>query len=198
MNSVPSFISDKLGISSADIEVIVVSAPGEIENEAVIIELLFKSGLRRFHLRKPGWSKEQKISLLEQIDGSYHGLISVHITSQDDKWSEWKGSWHGTGEQSCSIHAWEEYEKLPVETLYCFIGPVFDSISKPGYLSNRSLMDVPAKSHVRLIAIGGVTVGNFSHLMDLGYDGVALLGSIWQNEPVWSFKSFINLKQVVQ
>lgn len=69
---------------------------------------------------------------------------------------------------------------------YCFLSPIFNSISKPGYTSSlTALTDLQpylATARYPVIALGGVTPDVFPQLADAGFSGAALLGSIFSNE----------------
>jgi thiamine-phosphate pyrophosphorylase len=70
------------------------------------------------------------------------------------------------------------------------VGPLFSSISKPGHGPNRALPEPALRELLRqrsgaqrrtaVFALGGVAAGNLPHCRDLGVDGVAVLGAIWQ------------------
>ena len=76
---------------------------------------------------------------------------------------------------------------------YAFFGPVFSSISKINYISvieddlNLSLN----KTSTKIIAIGGINEENIKNVFDMGFDGAAVLGAIWQKpkEAVNNFKN---------
>src|SRR5947208_69621 len=59
-------------------ELIVISSERAVEGEAGIINDLFKSGMRRFHLRKPGSSIEQVSKLIDCIDPAFYQYIALH------------------------------------------------------------------------------------------------------------------------
>jgi thiamine-phosphate pyrophosphorylase len=80
-----------------------------------------------------------------------------------------------------------------------FFGPVFPSISKPGYGPTTSEIGeaLGAMLHFRMaeerrtavIAIGGVDVATAPQALALGFDGIAVLGAVWQAaDPVVAFR----------
>jgi thiamine-phosphate pyrophosphorylase len=99
--------------------------------------------------------------------------------------------WKAAGQTiSTSIHTLEEYIALPSEIDYALLGPVFPSISKPGYQS-ASPLRAPARTlrAPKVIAIGGIEPHRCNAVYALGFDGIAVLGSIWQQgDPVENFK----------
>jgi thiamine-phosphate pyrophosphorylase len=66
------------------------------------------------------------------------------------------------------------------------VSPVFPSISKPGHAPDvrldrdalRSALALPRRTEV--IALGGIDGSRISGCRELGFDGVAVLGAIWQ------------------
>ena len=68
---------------------------------------------------------------------------------------------------------------------YCFISPIFDSISKPGYqaaaLDAQQLQAALSRpGRPRVIGLGGVTADLVPQVHAMGLDGVAVIGSVWQ------------------
>ena len=82
---------------------------------------------------------------------------------------------------STSIHQVDEYQALPVVFEYTFFGPVFDSISKPGYISKLSGDFIfPYKvGHPKVVAIGGIDATNIHKVKQMHFSGAAVLGTIW-------------------
>ena len=84
---------------------------------------------------------------------------------------------------SYSAHGFTEVQHLPFHTDYVFLSPVFDSISKKGY---RAGFDDPeilkaflANSQQKIIALGGINQERIQTCNELGFDGYAMLGHIW-------------------
>lgn len=66
---------------------------------------------------------------------------------------------------------------------YCFLSPIYPSISKPGHAADfdaEELASALAGSRHPVLALGGVTGERFGELADLGFAGAALLGAVWQ------------------
>ncbi len=97
---------------------------------------------------------------------------------------------------STSIHDINAYNNLHIAFDYTFYSPVFDSISKQDYKAmDKTHLNVSAiKKDIKLIALGGVHEGNCLEALNYGFDGVALLGAVWQSEaPVAAFKRIQNI-----
>ena len=78
----------------------------------------------------------------------------------------------------------EEVEKYKAEYDYLFLSPIFDSISKVGYLSGFSERELLSASESgiidkQVIALGGVTFERIHYLKMLNFGGVAMIGAIY-------------------
>jgi thiamine-phosphate pyrophosphorylase len=69
---------------------------------------------------------------------------------------------------------------------YAFLSPIYDSISKEGYASagfdQQQLRLALGACAVPIVALGGITKGRITEARDLGFAGVAVLGTVWQAE----------------
>ena len=186
---------------------IVLSNPTEIENEFGQVNTLFERGLTHFHLRKPDFSKQEVEEYLKNIEPiylkrvvlhSHHELIKkynlkgIHLRSTDlqvlskDALQTLAKDLQKRGfTASASLHSFEEIESLPCRLDYAFLSPIFQSISKQDYPSAFSKEDLvnffqQRKSTTPIVALGGVKEENLATLQQIGFAGIALLGSIWQ------------------
>ncbi len=179
--------------------------------EAVEINRLFQSGMELYHVRHHNISEVDLRSLIEEVESKYlprivanhnHtiardlGITRFHFTEEDRKIWE-KKKWKNRSENeiySTSVHSLEDFNKLPDFFEYAFLSPVFDSISKPGYKAVKfDLSQRDATKRTKLIGLGGIHSANVHQALEMGYDGVAVLGSIWESEePVKAFQK-INL-----
>jgi len=196
------------------------SYPTEYKDEHAIINSLFENGLQIFHLRKPDWSLHQMTSLLDKIDARFHNRIIIHShyeicnispisnENQEDSFKKYqlKGI-HFTHKtkhmiekykdldlhKSISCHSFEEIGQYQDIMDYCFISPVFDSISKKGYKSAISLDDLKENAkRNNLVALGGINSHNIDQLKDLKLYGIALLGFLWESDDV--LRSFMKIQ----
>jgi thiamine-phosphate pyrophosphorylase len=82
---------------------------------------------------------------------------------------------------STSTHGWDEFNQLGTAFRSAFIGPVFPSISKPGYGTHQQLAFTGRTNFaMQAIALGGISAENIGALSDAHFDDVALCGAIWQ------------------
>lgn len=200
-------------------KLLVISNPVSVEREAILINALFQSGLEVLHLRKPGISSLALAALLEEIDPLFHnrialhqcyelaetyGITRLHFAEAARKLADYGAGrhyWQTIREQgfimSTSIH---ELHTFPGQSFfdYVFYGPVFNSLSKPGYLSALppgfrltpiagapeiiavgGIEAFPVAGAPEIIAVGGIEASNFSQLEEMGFAGGALLGALW-------------------
>lgn len=119
-----------------------------------------------FHLRKPNYSSNELMELWNKLDDDVKKKTVLH--------QDFKGS----------CHSFEEVEALDGQLPYCFLSPIFDSISKRGYHAKFDKNELKAffkkKRTIKVIGLGGITAENYTELLDLGFDGGAFLGSIWE------------------
>ncbi|MES2799299.1 MAG: bifunctional hydroxymethylpyrimidine kinase/phosphomethylpyrimidine kinase [Bacteroidota bacterium] len=176
---------------------ILLSYPDSVANEAARINLLMAENFDVFHLRKPNWTAGQVKQLLNQLSSDVLKRTSLHqhhdvaiefgiqrlhfpadlrnsfssLQLEEMKWDD--------AVFSTSVHSTDEYLELSDVFDYTFLGPVFDSISKEGYKAINP--DLSRKNaHVDVIALGGITPKNESLAVQMGFDGVAVLGSVWK------------------
>jgi thiamine-phosphate pyrophosphorylase len=170
---------------------VVITAPEVFTNEASLLNQLFDAGLQRLHLRKPGCKREVVEELIGQIEPAFRKYISIHY--HEGLAMKYKlGGKHLSGKElqdciqkedfriSCSLHHWDELPEKANSIDYCFMSPVFDSISKSGYVANESLLLVPDWARPKKVyALGGIDSENFMQPLSNGFYGIAVLGHLW-------------------
>ena len=180
---------------------LIVSSPIKIESESAVINSLFAGGLTLFHLRKSNHKLEDIRQLLEGIEKKYLSRIVLHqehylaeefginrihfkeidrLKLKDSDFEEMKnlGLIYST-----SVHSIEEYFCLNDVFNYAFYGPIFESISKPGYKPKKEIDFKNRKEKsIKFIGIGGITINNYREVFEKGLDGIALCGTIWEAE----------------
>ena len=188
-------------------DIVLITHPKLKHNEAISISKLFDAGLEKLHIRKPAHSALEVSFLLDSIPKELWPNIVIHrhLELVDDYGLA--GYHHGDGEEikicsgtcSQSIHHLEDLPSSNSQLDYVFFGPVYKSISKRGYqpkvplslvkesLSNFSKLTERPKVY----ALGGVRRKKIIPLAQAGFDGFALLGSIWgHSDPVVAFREF--------
>ncbi|ELR68166.1 Thiamin-phosphate pyrophosphorylase [Fulvivirga imtechensis AK7] len=173
--------------------VIAITQNNALLNEAELCIQLLELGLYKMHIRKPEWSTKQLIALISEIPEQYRKRLVIH-RDPDAAIATGAGGLHLpyreliTGRLSlpselslsASVHSWEEAQTAMKLCSYCFVSPVYDSISKKGYVANEHLSHVPpALRQKQIYALGGIHAGNCLEAIAKGYAGVAVLGYIW-------------------
>lgn len=131
-----------------------------------------------FHIRKKKSSIDYTRALLESLPSDLHNRLVLH--SHYDLNVEFPlGGMHTVFSRSC--HSIEELNECG-KFAYSFLSPIFDSISKTGYLSRFNLSDselLKANVKTPVIALGGITPRHFQKLFESKFAGAALLGYLW-------------------
>lgn len=176
-------------------EWIVITSPGFLQGEADFINRLFNHGLDRLHLRKPGADIGECRRLLDGISREWlprivvhdnfglcreYGLGGVHLNGRNPMAPP-----NHEGSVSRSCHSLEEISRYKGECDYLTLSPIFNSISKQGYMAAFEPEQLAAARDSglidsRVMALGGVTLENIPRVRELGFGGVAILGDVWQ------------------
>ncbi|PCJ97137.1 MAG: thiamine phosphate synthase [Flavobacteriaceae bacterium] len=187
--------------------IVLIAPEADIPNEIEILNNLFQEGLEYYHLRKPAKNHEQHSAYLQQIEEQYHNRIVVHFCHElvnsfnlkgihfqeqkrRDVLEEGSGYFNTlqmTGKTiSSSFHDPDTIEKCDFEFDYHLLSPVFTSISKEGYQGKGfTVQHIPKK----IVGMGGAMVENLDRFKTMGYQGVGVLGGVWNSEnPLDSFK----------
>ena len=174
---------------------IVITSSEQITRESEKINALFEAGLEILHIRKPDFSKKEYADLLDGINQKYHNqikiheffeltekynLLGVHLNARNPIYT---GNKKVNISKSChsieALNAIDDYD-------YVFLSPIFDSISKKGYLSNFSdetltTASLNGKINQKVVALGGINQKTLPKLKKYGFGGAAVLGCIWEN-----------------
>lgn len=194
-------------------ELIVISNPAAVADESIIINNLFQAGLKYFHIRKPESDFQTVKELVNGIAPCFYEQIALHQFHEMasdfgiKRLHYTESALKQSGRQqlqlqlddglilSTSIHDIKLLSTLE-HFEYAFYGPVFNSISKAGYqskLANDFKLDKPC-SKPRVFALGGVELSNLAKVKEMGFDGVAVLGTLWA-EPAKAVERFSQLKK---
>ena len=188
---------------------IVLSAPASVKNEVRLINRLFESGLMHFHLRKDGMSKMAYEQIIAKIDPAYYDRLVIHqfhelaftypVRRLHYKESHRRKSQNMEFEElnktgnslSTSIHDLSHLSGLK-NFDYVFYGPVYNSLSKSGYVglpANKLVLPI-CTERPKLVALGGIQYSNIKQALELGFDGVAVLGAVWNasDNAIMNFK----------
>jgi len=200
-------------------KLVVISPEAADPRENEVMAALFEAGLERYHVRKPRVSLDRLRAWLGEVPEKWrsrlvlhqhHGLAAefgcggVHwrdasSLAGDDApfFPERLGNHFPRLFTSRSCHDLATLRKSLGHYDSVFFSPVFPSISKSGYQPRIGDDELSIVLHRRsaeerqtlVVALGGVVPENAAHCAELGFDGVAVLGSIWQaGDPVAVFR----------
>jgi thiamine-phosphate pyrophosphorylase len=185
---------------------ILIGTAGALTGKNTLLAELFREGLECFHLRGNHLNESVFRHILESIPQEFHPRIVIHDHYSLALDFAIKGI-HLTEltrkqplppnlndrltnlSLSASFHSLSELKSNTIPYDYVFLSPVFDSISKPGYKSSfsaqmlrESLTEKRNESSGLLspiFALGGINAENVVLVKEMGFDGAAVMGGIW-------------------
>ena len=167
--------------------------PNDINHEATDIN---HEAIDLIHIRKPNCEISELEDLIQSIPIEcrnrlvlhdhhelaikYH-LFGVHLNSRNPKPPK---GWKGSISKSC--HSLEEVKEWKEKCNYVSLSPIFDSISKKGYLSAFTSEEIKNAKRdgiidEKVLALGGVTFERLDEVKELGFGGGMILGDAWRN-----------------
>jgi len=175
------------------VELIAITAPGEVRDEHRKVRALFDAGCRRLHLRKPGWSLPRLRGWLRGIPAALHPRLVVHHETRLGRdfalagFHRRRRAWV-PGTVSLACHRPAELRALPRGLDYVCYAPVFASISKPRHGPDRGSGPALRAALARhcgppVLALGGITPERLGEIRDRGFAGAAVLGWLWDDDP---------------
>jgi len=175
-------------------KLIVITRPDLFDGEAEWITALMRAGLPTLHLRKPDAPVEAMRRLLRTVPAEFHDRIVLH----DNFSLGGEFALHGIhlngrnpdppenrkGSVSRSCHTLDEVRRCKPACDYVTLSPIFDSISKRGYVSAFTSQQIERARDEgvideKVIALGGVTADRMTDIRRMGFGGGAMLGEIW-------------------
>lgn len=175
---------------------IAVTLPLHVPSEVRLINAFFQEGLERLHVRKPAIDREGMQRWLEAIPADFRSRLVLHqhhelaevYGIQRLHVSEYLRAEAGPVDlfqeysYSTSVHEIDTFNRLDEGYAYAFLSPVMESISKPGYKSQVSLLEqmpLRIQQKIALVALGGIHAGNLSSIDHKGFDDFAVCGGLW-------------------
>jgi len=187
-------------------QLFVITSSENFLNEEKYLSEFFDLGASGIYLRKERFSNEYLTSIFNSVKSEYHSKIFIPFSAynqsffqkfnpiihfkEKDRNSENLDVVPSGAFLSTSIHDLSNWEKLSEKFRFAIYSPVYESISKVNYKPKISFDRLASKikKHKsagkilpQLIALGGINERNVSNLKDVGFDGAALLGSIWKS-----------------
>ena len=180
---------------SKKLKFIFLTKPEKLMSECdTLRNLLELGGVDYLHIRKETDDAEYIQKIVNRLPKPYREFMVLHGQQAIAEHYKLAGLHHKSNSdfladctttfQTKSFHSIEEIKNCKYPYKYGFLSPVFDSISKEGYKANFDYEDLKTFLHsdekpFPIIALGGVNVANINKCKVLGFDGVAVLGAIW-------------------
>ncbi len=193
----------------------IITHPTWLPEETLYWRQLLDEGADSILLRKPGWSAADYEQLLLEADIScYHqlmiaghpalcekyGLQGIHfsenagmlLTTEDIATYRQQG-WL----LSTSVHTTAALQTAGAHWDQQLLAPIFDSISKPGHnsLFNEDFRLSKGAYQGRVLALGGIDHHTAIKARNMQFDGIALLGAIWQ-QPATAISRFRHIREI--
>lgn len=185
---------------------IAITSPQMIPDEAYLIEAAFDAGVDLLHIRKPCVSRCEVEELLSNIPTHLHTRLSLHDCHELAQTYNVGGlhlnrrnrsipyDWQGRISRSC--HSLHEVTAYKSNCNYLFLSPIFDSVSKPGYNATFTPDELHNATYQgiidsKVIALGGITPDNVDKVPAYGFGGVAVLGCLWKLTDIESIKQIV-------
>ena len=173
-----------------------------------LVPALFQSGLAYLYVRQP-YSPELLSILAQDFLQPYHRQLMVPFTVPDQPYlRHWKEvdrqqtSAHSRA-FSTSTHDLAQWPQLNGRCELVLYSPLFTSISKPGYGPVTPLSAIAATIQnlkqqsaglPQLIGLGGIHAGTILQVKEAGFDGAAILGTLWQSpDPIKTIRQLSEL-----
>jgi len=195
-------------------KVLLMSGPGLFEGETRLLNLLLEQTGFELSIRKPGWDTEGVESMLGAMDPTHLNRIWIH--GHPELALKFKTAGVHFGEKKKpEAHKWFAplkeagirvgaacHDPKELESLGDYdrvlLSPIFESISKPGHIPSFESDDVrkalsKKPNGTEVFALGGIIPERFELILEMGFDGAALLGAVWAaQDPETSLKEILN------
>jgi len=187
--------------------VLVMSSPKDEPDEITEVVRMFDAGLEHFHVRKPSKNRKQLVEYLELFPSkfrsrliihSYHGLATkmklggIHLSRKHRKRGKIyqlrlfiKRRIEKNLLVTRTFHKITDLTEDKRKYSYAFLSPVFDSITHSALsrgFSKRALLIAIPQARQPIYAMGGIRPERFEEIVDLGFEGAVLVGSVWSSD----------------
>lgn len=186
--------------------IIVITAEQDVANELHTINCLLDAGLELLHIRKYNFSDDEMCQFIHGIAPQYQNRLVMHSHhhlaeelnlnrlhfNEKDRKAKKQDRYSKAIIRSTSVHSIDKFNILDKQWAYALLSPMFSSISKVNHGAEytvRHELKLRNNQQVQLIGLAGIHAENLGLVYEAGADGVALLGTIWNDEqPLASFK----------
>lgn len=184
-------------------KLIVISPEAEDSRELAALGHFFAAGLTHYHVRKPAWERDRVARWVRDVPEEFHPRLVLHSHHALAREFQLGGLHWRDGDAppssasslcSCAVHDVAALRAASNRVDRILFSPMFPSFSKPGHAPDGRVsvaeliaaLALPRRAEV--FALGGIDLTRLSACGDLGFDGVAVLGAIWQAaDPIEAF-----------
>lgn len=197
--------------ADASVRVSVMSPVSERNGELKVLLKLFENGLPAFHLRRPYWSSARFCSWIESVPAKWRSRIIVHQFPQLVRKYNLGGFHQMSGTSVSGISGMsgkvfeqcEDFSELQKVGKHCrrvMLGPVFPPEKYDITVPRRTLSEYAAIAaywrkqggNSEVFAFGGVSAENVRRCRQAGFDGVVVVGAVWDSpDPVKAYKNLV-------
>jgi thiamine-phosphate pyrophosphorylase len=185
--------------------IVVISPESADPREIAAMEGFFEAGLERYHVRKPSWTEPELEAWLRSLPVGWRPRIVLH-QHHGLSASLGLGGRHEKGDSqraegsSRSCHDLVSLRRYLLSFGQVMFGPIFPSLTKAGYgpaqdfpwIELRTILRGRDERSARVLAIGGVNAGRLGRCAELGFDGAAVMGAVWnETDPVKAFAGIL-------
>ncbi|MBI2722750.1 MAG: thiamine phosphate synthase [Bacteroidetes bacterium] len=136
-------------------------------------ETVIEYSLKYYHV------KENDRKIISLTDAQSNQQNGTELTSLQRTLRSLNKTLQNT-KKSTSFHNYNELQFESIFWDYCFLSPVFDSISKPEYKSHFKYdFNIEGDLNQRVFALGGINKNNIEQVFEKEFYGAAVLGGIW-------------------
>ena len=210
LSKVVGLISRRAEVGGTAAHFAVMSPTTERPGERKILLGLLENGLSAFHLRRPHWNAAQFAKWLSSLPAEARSRIVVHQNPQLVRKFGLAG-FHlspGAAFPSAGTGGVLSAQCEDFQAMLCFggncrrvmLGPVFPPEKYDVTVPRRTPEEYAAiaaywRAHggkAEVVAFGGVNAGNIRFCREAGFDGVVVVGAVWDaSDPVKAFKNLI-------
>lgn len=210
LSKVVGLISRRAESDGAGAHFAVMSPTTERPGERKILLGLFENGLSAYHLRRPHWNAAQYRNWLSALPAEARSRVVVHQHPQLVRKLGLAG-FHlspgaafppaGTGgELSAQCEDFQSIVRRGKNCRRVMLGPVFPPEKYDVTVPRRTPEEYAAiaaywRAHggkADVVAFGGVNAGNIRFCREAGFDGVVVVGAVWEaSDPVKAFRELV-------
>lgn len=188
---------------------IIITPPSFVDGELKALEALMLAGNSRLHVRKHDATDEELHEFMSGLS-SFVDMKRVTVHHNHSLFTSFNcGGFHcrdikNYNKAEGTLLSTPVHSTFDIKTIknsdvdYVLLSPVFNSISKQGYVStfDRDMLTdflYENRFPFKIIALGGISYQNISETKAMGFDSVALLGSLWGE-----YHNAADIKQLVK